>query len=176
MSAGAVLMGAVVRTTTWLTPRYILDPLGHFDLDPCAAPGWPTADTHYILPTDGLRQPWEGRVWLNPPYGAETWRWLAMLADHGSGTALIFARTDVAGFVRTVWERAHSVLFIHGRIRFNLASGKESANSGGAPSCLVSYSPLDTDYLAASGLGTLVYPPAMTASDEPDVLDFREPA
>lgn len=57
-------------------------------------------------------------------------------------------------------------------IRFNLASGKESANSGGAPSCLVSYSPLDTDYLAASGLGTLVYPPAPLIEVEQDVLDF----
>ena len=60
-------VGAVARTTTWLTPRS----LGRFDLDPCAAPGWPTADEHYILPTDGLREPWTGRVWLNPPYGAE---------------------------------------------------------------------------------------------------------
>lgn len=94
------------RTTTWLTPRHILDPLGHFDLDPCAAAGWTTAEYHYILPTDGLRESWHGRVWCNPPYGAEAWRWLNKLADHGDGIALVFARTDIVGFDRAVWQRA----------------------------------------------------------------------
>ena len=85
---------ASTGTDVWLTPRHVLDALGSFDLDPCAAPvesGWLTADKHYRLPDDGMRLPWQGRVWCNPPY-LNVWAWLARLADHGSGTALIFAR------------------------------------------------------------------------------------
>jgi hypothetical protein len=66
---------AAPATTLWLTPRFILDAIEPFDLDPCAAPdpGRRTAGTHYVLPQqDGLRLPWFGRVWLNPPYG-ELW-------------------------------------------------------------------------------------------------------
>jgi len=57
---------------TWLTPPAILAELGTFDLDPCAAPSprpWATATRHIESPDDGLVLPWEGRVWLNPPYG-----------------------------------------------------------------------------------------------------------
>ncbi len=74
-------------TTTWLTPPHVIAALGPFDLDPCAHVGWPTAKAGIYLPRDGLTTPWSGRVWLNPPYGAEVWRWLARLAEHGRGTA-----------------------------------------------------------------------------------------
>lgn len=70
---------------------------GTFHLDPCGYPGWATADRLICLPDDGLAVPWDGRVWLNPPYGREVWTWLDRLAQHGHGTALIFARTETAG-------------------------------------------------------------------------------
>lgn len=144
-------------TTTWLTPPHILRALGHFDLDPCAAPGWPTARDHYILPTDGLAEPWHGMVWLNPPYGSDTWRWLNRLADHGQGIALIFARTETAGFVTQVWGKADAVLFLHGRLHFHHADGSRAQANSGAPSCLVAYGSDAARRLMASGLnGSLV--------------------
>jgi hypothetical protein len=53
------------ETDDWLTPRYILDALGEFDLDPCAATGqpWATARRHLTVHEDGLKEPWAGRVW-----------------------------------------------------------------------------------------------------------------
>lgn len=126
-------------TTTWLTPPHIIDALGPFDLDPCAAPGWVTAERHITLPTDGLAAEWSGRVWLNPPYGREVWDWLARLADHGDGIALIFARTETEGFVREVWGKADAVMFLHGRLHFHHADGTRAAANSGAPSCLVAY-------------------------------------
>lgn len=115
---------AAMITDTWLTPPGIISALGPFDLDPCAAPDpkpWPTATTHYTLPTDGLAQRWFGRVWLNPPYSREAVKWLQRLADHGVGTALVFARTETSWFVETVWRRASAVLFLHGRLHFHHA-------------------------------------------------------
>ena len=144
-------------TTTWLTPPHVLDALGPFDLDPCAAPGWRTAERHIVLPDDGLAAEWRGRVWLNPPYGAEAWTWLSRLAEHGRGTALIFARTETAGFVREVWQKADAVMFLHGRLHFHHADGSRAAANAGAPSCLVAYGSWDADMLAAADLdGTFV--------------------
>lgn len=143
------------QTHTWLTPREILSALGPFDLDPCAAPSprpWPTAADHYELPQDGLALPWHGRVWLNPPYGDSTWRWLDQLADHGKGTALVFARTETAGFTATVWGRASAVLFLTGRLHFHFPDGSRAAANSGAPSVLVAYGHGDAIRLRDSGL------------------------
>jgi hypothetical protein len=126
-------------TTTWLTPPHIIEAVGPFDLDPCAAPGWITATDHYILPADGLNLPWGGMVWCNPPYSAEAWKWLDRLAEHGQGIALVFARTETAGFVEQVWNKARGVLFLHGRLYFHQADGARAAANSGAPSCLVAY-------------------------------------
>ncbi|QDK02832.1 DNA methylase [Gordonia phage Squiddly] len=163
MSRGLAMGGhqsARMITDTWLTPPHIIDALGPFDLDPCAAPAprpWDTAAKHYTLPTDGLTEPWNGRVWLNPPYSREAVKWLAKLAHHGHGTALVFARTETVWFVATVWQRATAVLFLHGRLHFHYANGERAAANAGAPSCLVAYGTEDADRLAGSGLdGTLV--------------------
>jgi len=126
-------------TTTWLTPPHIINALGPFDLDPCAAPDWYTASRTYVLPQDGLALPWSGHVWLNPPYGSEAWTWLARLAEHGDGIALIFARTETAGFVREVWGKASAVKFLHGRLHFHYPDGSRAPANSGAPSVLVAY-------------------------------------
>lgn len=148
---------ANAKTTTWLTPPHIIDALGPFDLDPCAAPGWPTAAEHYILPQDGLALPWHGAIWLNPPYGAEVWTWLKRLAEHDDGIALVFARTETAGFVREVWDKASGVLFLHGRLHFHYPDGERAPANSGAPSCLVAYGDRAAEKLAASDLaGTFV--------------------
>lgn len=133
------------ETTTWLTPPEILSALGEFSLDPCAAPPphpWSTARRHISLPTDGLAAEWGETelVWCNPPYGRETWAWLERLAAHpAGGVALIFARTETAGFVSEVWRKADALLFLHGRLHFHHADGERARANSGAPSVLVAY-------------------------------------
>ena len=138
----------------WLTPKWITDALGPFDLDPCS-PGdrrpWDTASRHLSLPTDGLSVPWEGRVWCNPPYGKETFKWLGKLADHGDGIALIFARTETKGFHRQVWDRSHAVLFIEGRLAFHRVDGTVG-DVANAPSCLIAYGCANATRLMFSGI------------------------
>lgn len=156
---------AAAGSTTWLTPPRIIDALGgwqSFDLDPCAAPAprpWFTAWQHNAESDgDGLGLDWFGRVWLNPPYSnAVIETWLRKLADHGRGTSLIFARTETDAFRRQVWERAHGLLFLHGRLFFHDAQGVRAKFNGGAPSVLCAYGQDDLDRLAASDLdGALV--------------------
>jgi len=148
-----------MRTDEWLTPKWITDTLGPFDLDPCSPiiRPWDTARVHYTLSTelfqpDGLSQPWFGRIWLNPPYGKHTGVWLKKLSDHGNGIALIFARTETEMFFNYVWNKANSILFIKGRVFFCFADGKQAKTNSGAPSCLVAYGKNNTQKLKDSGI------------------------
>lgn len=124
----------------WLTPPDLIRSLGPFDLDPCAPVRrpWDTARHHYTVLDDGLKRPWFGRVWLNPPYGRETPRWLKKLSDHRNGVALVFARTETRMFFDWVWGDADAVLFLRRRIAFFHVDG-EVAGHAGAPSCLIAY-------------------------------------
>lgn len=143
----------------WLTPPEIIEALGPFDLDPCApiVRPWDMAERHYSIEENGLIQPWEGRVWCNPPYGVTTGAWLRLLSNHGDGIALIFARTETEMFFTHVWYRANAILFIKGRLHFYHVDGRRAPANSGAPSCLVAYGPENVEALRSSGIpGKLV--------------------
>lgn len=127
-------------TDVWLTPKSVIDLLGPFDLDPCAATDapWPTARTMFTEADDGLRRVWHGLVWCNPPY-SDVWSWLERLADHGNGIAFIFARTETKGFHEHVWGRASAIAFPSGRYKFCAPDGTPASGNAGAPSCFVAY-------------------------------------
>jgi hypothetical protein len=135
----------------------VLDPLGgwrSFALDP-AAPEvrpWPTARRHYTIRDNGLIKPWRGRVWLNPPYSL-LGRFLARMAEHGIGVALLFARTDIDPFFRHVWDAASAVLFVRGRLTFCTPDGSLARREAGAPSVLAAYGAADAEVLAFCGIG-----------------------
>ena len=52
---------------------------GVIDLDPCSnslvQPNV-NAEFHYTAELDGLRLPWAGKVFVNPPYGRELPKWI----------------------------------------------------------------------------------------------------
>ena len=131
----------IAKTVEWLTPLEIINSLGPFDLDPCSpiVRPWDTAKVHYDSLVDGLSTPWAGRVWLNPPYGNETGKWLARLAEHGDGIALVFARTETKMFFESVWGRADAVLFLRGRPHFHFPDGSRAKGNSGGPLCLIAY-------------------------------------
>ena len=129
-------------TDVWLTPRWITDLLGPFDLDPCAAPPprpWETARRNYLPADNGLALPWRGTVWLNPPYSREAEKWLARMGDHNNGIALTFARTETGWFWDSIWERAAAIYFLRGRLHFHRADGSRAEANAGAPSVIVGY-------------------------------------
>ena len=123
----------------WLTPPYVWQALGHFDLDPCTPinPPWKIADVNLNINDDGLMSKWFGFVWCNPPYGRETGKWLEQMKYHNNGIALIFARTDTRMFQDHVFT-ADAILFLKGRLSFYDVHGVKGGTAG-APSCLVAY-------------------------------------
>jgi hypothetical protein len=142
------------RTNDWLTPPRIIQALGEFDLDPCCPPEMPWATAKHMIssPADGLAFDWYGRVWLNPPYGPETTRWMAKMVAHGEGTALIFARTETTCWFKHVWPKATAVLFLRGRLHFHHVDGTRASANAGGPSALVAYGDRDADQLLFAGL------------------------
>lgn len=117
----------------WYTPAAIVEPvrllLGAIDLDPAscaAANGVVRAARYYTREEDGLRRPWSGRVWLNPPYGRtgqrsnqELWS-RRLLAEWRAGNVseavlLVNAATEATWF-QALWP--HPICFVAGRIRF----------------------------------------------------------
>lgn len=153
MSMGGHQSAAALKDE-WLTPRHVLDALGPFDLDPCAPQvrPWDTAARHYTVMDNGLVQPWEGRVWCNPPYGLEAAQWLARCADHGNAMALIFARTETRMFFDHVWPKAQAVLFLEGRLYFHHVCGRRASANAGAPSVLVAYGSANAECLKSCTL------------------------
>lgn len=89
---------------------------------------------------------------MNPPYGPQTYRWLSKLADHGDGFALIFARTETAGFFAQGWERADSMLFLRGRLTFYRVDGTKGSGNSGGPSVILAYGSKASEKLRTSGI------------------------
>ncbi len=138
----------------WLTPPEIISALGEFDLDPCApvVRPWPMAKKHYTILDNGLIQPWEGRVWLNPPYGKFAEIWVDLLSKHGDGLALIPGRTGSPWFHRQIFEKAHSILFLEHRIWFYDITGKKASGNAGHDSVIVSFNEKNAAAISDSGL------------------------
>jgi site-specific DNA-methyltransferase (adenine-specific) len=111
-------------TDEWPTPLVFfdcLDPEFHFTLDPCATPENAKAARYFTRVSDGLRQPWSGTVFVNPPYGRTIGRWIAKGHEVRLRTAivacLIPARTDTR-YGHDYVMRAAEVRVLHVRLRF----------------------------------------------------------
>ncbi len=143
------------KTNNWFTPRKVTDPLGSFDTDPATSINrpWDIAMHNLTRRDNSLNMAWGdfGRIWLNPPYALHyVTQFLAKLAEHGNGIALVFMRSDTKWFVRSISQRAHGRLLIAGRLHFCRISGRETSFNAGAPSVLVAYDTDNLDALAAA--------------------------
>jgi phage N-6-adenine-methyltransferase len=108
----------------WATPQEVYDALdaefGPFTLDPCASPENAKCETFYD--TDGLTRPWNGRVFVNPPYGRAIGAWVERCYEASLNGAevvvgLLPSRTDTKWWHSWVMK-ANEIRFIRGRLRF----------------------------------------------------------
>ena len=121
------------------TPQSIFDALRikQFDLDPahpgrdnpyCCVP----ARRIFTKADDGLRQPWHGLVWLNPPFGGRRGQvvWLRKFFTHGNGIALVAARTSADWFHEVVVPNAELLCFPNGKTKFHRPDGSIGKEPG----------------------------------------------
>lgn len=143
----------------WVTPRWILDELGDFDLDPCTpdAMPWTTATSRFTKDFDGLNQTWFGRVWLNPPFDKPSRAaFLKKMSAHRNGIALVAVAPETEWFRTWIWPYATSMLFLDKRPHFHYPDGKRAKANSGCSICLVGYGFPNDEALRTSGLGEYV--------------------
>lgn len=121
----------------WYTPKHIFDALGEkFDLDPCH----PITSPHCYVPAanmygkevDGLSKPWDGFVFMNPPFGARNGHvpWLKKFIGHGNGIAIVRAYTS-AGWFHDWVGLTDIMLFPRGKTKFVRPDGTIGNQPGG---------------------------------------------
>ena len=155
MSSGFTHESTHNESQEWYTPPELFAHLGaHFDLDPCAAPlpyrDFVPATRRLTVAENGLTAPWEGTVFMNPPYGQLTPKWMHRFIAHDNGIALVFSRTDTAWFHTLP---SHALLcFLRGRLKFRRPDGYH-AGTPGAGSLLVALGEVPTTQLRQAHLG-----------------------
>jgi ParB family chromosome partitioning protein len=126
----------------WYTPPQFIDAakqvMGDIDLDPASsdlANEIVEADSYYTIHEDGLKHPWFGRVWMNPPYAqpyvAQFCEKLNNEVVKGSvdeAIVLVNNATET-GWFQSLFDVYSAICFPVGRIRFLDTDG----NPGGAP-------------------------------------------
>ena len=74
------------------TPKWVFDALGiEFDLDVACPPEGPVntpCKNYYTQETDGLSSPWNGKVWMNPPF-SKAKPWADKFVEHANGVCLM---------------------------------------------------------------------------------------
>lgn len=134
------------KTDLWETPQDLFDKLNNefqFTLDVCAAPENAKCDKFYTKEQDGLKHPWKGTVWCNPPYGRGIGQWVrrALFASVSGSTVVMLlpARTDTKWFHDYIYKRNNvEIRFIRGRLKFG-----GSKNSAPFPPMVVVFMPHD---------------------------------
>ncbi len=154
----------VSKSSNWLTPAFYFPALElTFDLDPahpgrncpyCTVP----ARRIYTVGDDGLRQPWSGLIWLNPPFNKRHGKvpWLRKFFAHGNGIALVTAYTSCDWFHDLVVPHAETLLFPRGKTKFIQPDGSigKQPSTG---SVLIGMGEIANVALERSGLGWFVF-------------------
>jgi phage N-6-adenine-methyltransferase len=110
----------------WQTPHELFNQLNGefgFELDVCATAENAKCGHFYSPEQDGLKQPWRGVCWMNPPYGSALPAWMAKAyassLDGATVVCLVPARTD------TRWWHDFAmrgeIRLVQGRLRFGHA-------------------------------------------------------
>jgi hypothetical protein len=128
--------------TVFITPKWIIDLAGPFDMDVCASKTRPfdCAKKNITVEDDGLKVDWEGFVWCFPPYGLQFGEkeFARKMARHNNGLMMLNARTANKIWNEYVFPFASGYMFFNRRIHYLNRHGEEGPNMYGDP-VLISY-------------------------------------
>lgn len=123
---------SVGKSDEWWTPPHVFEAMGcTFDTD-VASPGQyftPWIPASNFITKDSLETPWEGYVWMNPPFGGRNGLvpWLDKFVEHGDGVALVPDRTS-APWWQNLIKRVETVLFVSPKLKFIDRNGQRSSS------------------------------------------------
>ncbi len=116
---------------SWFTPvpvvDRVVDCMGQIDLDPCGHPDSPVrCIRRFTKEDDGLPREWQGRVYLNPPYGGLCPIWITKLLEEFDAGRTTEAVVLVASRPDTKWYALLDPFprcQVRGRLKFSNSSG-----------------------------------------------------
>ena len=110
------------------TPKYVIDALGSFDLDPCAGENTNIANINLWdgRGEDGLREIWNGFVWCNPPFSQKE-IWTQRMIEHNNGILILPERGSAPWFGPLA--KKSGCYFVMGK-KINFEGGSSSNNIG----------------------------------------------
>lgn len=137
------------KTDLWETPQAffdILDAEFGFTLDAAADAQNHKCRRYYTREQDGLKQPWTGVVWCNPPYGRQIDKWVQKASyenavNNNTIVMLLPAQTDTRWFHTYIYKQPNvEIRFVRGRLKFG-----GSKNNAPFPSMVVVFKPKDAE-------------------------------
>lgn len=154
------------KSDEWYTPPEVFEALGcAFDLDVAGAPESCVPARKVIL-RNSLDAPWEGFIWMNPPFGGRNGitPWLDKFIKHGNGVALTPDRTSAPWFQRAT-PRMDAVLFTP-KLKFLRPDGSRGASpSNGTALMAIGWKGTTALHRAANlGFGILLFPSSIGGS------------
>ena len=130
------------KSDEWETPAEFFSALDrefHFSTDVAALPDNAKCAHFYAPGQNGLKQPWQGVCWMNPPYGPALRQWVKKAFQSAQAGATIVcllpARTDTYWWHEYVLPHAE-IRYLRGRLTFN------GAGRATFPSVIVVFRPL----------------------------------
>ena len=131
----------------WETPQDFFNELHEkyeFTLDAAATDENAKLPNYYTIEDDALKQKWEGRVFVNPPYGREIKHWVekaykeSLEPYNECVVMLIPSRTDTIYWHEYIFGKARGIDFLKGRLKFEING--EAKDAAPFPSALITYS------------------------------------
>lgn len=113
------------RGDEWYSPPWLIRELGgRFDTDPCAPRRrhW-TARTCYTIKEDGLKQPWKGLVFCNPPY-SNPMPWVERMMAHQPGGVFLVPVRKSLWYQELALATASAFVLLDTRLSFVGLDGK----------------------------------------------------
>jgi len=148
------------KETVWLTPEIVLGSVrnyfrGDIPLDPATEASNPTkAKKFFTLNDNGLQQPWDDGVFVNPPYGKGIKDWCAKIHEEAKRKpkrpilALLpcgSGRPGTRYWQDHIFTRQHLdiICYVRGRLKFLRADGTVAGNNT-YPSHILGFNIVDT--------------------------------